>query len=54
MGHKEVVELLLRKGASIDLGMNNGTTPLYIASKCGHREVVDLLIKNGASIDFKK
>ena len=51
-GHKEVVELLIEKGAAIDLATNDKRTPLYIASHKGHKEVVELLLSKGASIDL--
>ena len=51
-GHKEIVELLLSKGAAIDLADNNQITPLYIASYQGHKEIVELLLDKGASTTF--
>ena len=51
-GHKEVVEVLINKGAAMDLGNKNGETPLYIASQEGKKKVVELLIRKGAAIDL--
>ena len=31
--------------------LQNGLSPLYIASQEGHSEVVDVLVKNGADIN---
>ena len=32
--------------------MQDGTTPLYIASQCGHTSVVSLLLDKGAAVDL--
>ena len=34
--------------------IQNGTSPLFIASQEGHMEVVDVLVKNGAAINQPK
>ena len=50
-GHVGIIELLIRAGARIDLGMRHvehGVTALYIASRYGQHAVVDLLIASGA------
>ena len=50
-GHAGIIELLIRAGARIDLGMRHvehGVTALYIASRYGQHAVVDLLIASGA------
>ena len=31
--------------------MQDGTTPLQLASQSGHKEVIELLINNGADVD---
>ena len=49
-GHKEVVELLLSKGAEIDKEVD-GITALYGASLNSQKEVVELLLSKGAEID---
>ncbi|MBN3896996.1 MAG: ankyrin repeat domain-containing protein [Nostoc sp.] len=50
-GHKDIVELLVAAGASVDVVDGSGETPLHKASSEGHRDVVELLITNGAQID---
>jgi ankyrin repeat protein len=50
-GAKDIVELLLASGASVDVLDGNDQTPLHIASIRGHKDVVELLIANGAQID---
>ncbi len=49
-GHREVVELLLAKGADIKAVDNNGYTPLHWAAQKGHREAVELLLSKGADM----
>ncbi len=43
-GHKEMVELLLDRGADISDRSNRGYTSLSLASWKGHNEVVELLL----------
>ncbi|KNC76659.1 serine/threonine protein kinase, variant 2 [Sphaeroforma arctica JP610] len=52
-GHKDVVELLLAKGADTHVKDETGSTPLYLASKNGHKDVVELLLAKGADIHVK-
>ena len=33
------------------LAVQNGTSPLYVASQEGHSEVVDVLVKAGADVN---
>ena len=52
-GHKDVVELLLAKGADVNMGIEveggsfNGKTPLDRANSFNHTEIADLLRKHG-------
>ena len=48
MGYKEVVKLLIDKGADINSKNDDGFTPLDMASQEGHNYIVELLKKNGA------
>ena len=64
-GHLEIVRLLIKKGARINLthikegGLHEigaghggkGQTPLHFAAKAGHAEIVKLLVENGANIN---
>jgi ankyrin repeat protein len=47
-GHKEIVELLIAKGATVDSKKTDGWTPLHEATRKGHKEIVELLIRKGA------
>jgi len=49
-GHREMVEFLLRHGASPDFSAN-GWTPLHIAASIGDLATVKLLLRYGAAID---
>ncbi|KAF5826923.1 hypothetical protein DUNSADRAFT_1752 [Dunaliella salina] len=50
-GHKDMCQLLLSKGATVDKACTNGATPLQMAVMNGHEDVVLLLQKNGAMLD---
>ena len=45
-----LVQLLVDQGAEIDLGDNDGVTPIMIATIKGHTEVVRFLMQGGASL----
>jgi ankyrin repeat protein len=47
-GHKEVVKLLLKKGADVNARDKDGWTALKNASYYGHKEIVELLKSYGA------
>jgi ankyrin repeat protein len=56
-GHREIVDLLIAKGADINAtagaGAGVGWTPLHEAAEEGHKKVVGLLILKGADINVK-
>ena len=53
-GHKEMVTLLLKYGASVESRHNlNEQTPLYVAAAKGHEGVVRLLLENSANLESK-
>jgi ankyrin repeat protein len=51
LGHKDMAELLIAKGASIDLRDIAGYTPLFYAVQYGRKEIAELLISNGADVN---
>jgi hypothetical protein len=53
-GHKEVVELLLGKGADVNAEGGRDGTALQAASARGHKEVVEILMANGADVNASK
>jgi ankyrin repeat protein len=53
-GHKRAVELLVDKGANINMeSLYYQETPLMLAAKNGHEEVVQLLVERGADVNIK-
>ena len=47
-GHRNVVHLLLERGANPNMTNQRGETPLVLGAKKGHKDVVQLLIDRGA------
>lgn len=53
-GHKRTVELLIQKGADINVQTDPQLySPLHSASFAGHLEIVKLLVKHGANTNLK-
>ena len=52
-GHHQVMELLLKEGADVNIQNNDGWTALMIASDDGHHQVVELLLKEGADVNIQ-
>ena len=50
-GNLNMVKQALNDGAVVDAAMNDGRTPLYIASENGHLEVVRELLARGAAVN---
>ena len=50
-GNKEIVELLIDRGAEINVITAQGLTPLHIASVLGKTDIAGLLISHGALVD---
>ncbi len=51
-GHIDVVDLLIREGADVNLRGGNRSTPLHVAAAHGSGELVALLLKYGAKLDL--
>ena len=49
--HKEIVELLISKGASVNAKGEDGWFPLGTASLSGRKEIAELLISKGADVN---
>jgi len=47
-GHADIVELLLEKGADVNIRNEGGSTPLHWAARNGHTKVMKILLENGA------
>lgn len=49
-GHKDLVRLLLRCGASPKACAQDGLTPLHFAAQKGHTETLEMLLRGGANV----
>ena len=52
-GHKEIVELLLMRGAEADARDSEGCTALMVAAAKGHERVAEMLLRHGAGINLQ-
>jgi ankyrin repeat protein len=50
-GHKDIVELLLNKGAVVNGVAEDGCSALMLAAKNGHKGTVELLLNKGAVVN---
>lgn len=48
-GQEEVVKLLVKQGAAVNVQSQNGFTPLYMAAQENHDGVVRFLLSKGAN-----
>jgi uncharacterized protein (TIGR02145 family) len=53
IGYTEVCQILLSKGAKVDLQSDDGGTALMLASQGGFIEIVKLLLDRGANVDLQ-
>lgn len=50
-GNKECVNMLIEKGADVNIVDKNGNNGLHIAAKLGFFNIASLLLKNGANFN---
>ena len=50
-GHAQIVELLLKRGAHINLHTSRGSTALSTAACCGNERMVEMLLQHGAELN---
>ena len=53
-GHKDIVELLLSKGANVNASTSWGSTALSVAARDGETNMVEFLLSNGANVNSKE
>ncbi|MFA6303283.1 MAG: ankyrin repeat domain-containing protein [Legionella sp.] len=54
LGHEEIVNYLLQKGANPNADEYDISSPLNSAIKCGHQKIIQLLINAGAVVSSEK
>lgn len=52
-GSKEMVEMLIARGAAVDAADIFGITPLHVAAATGRTEIASVLLSRGASVNVK-
>ncbi len=53
-GRKDIVQLLIAKGANVNTKTDEGSTPLHSAAANEHENIAELLIAKGADVNAKK
>jgi len=48
-----MVELLIAKGANVNVTSDSGSTPLIVTTVGGYMDVIEILINQGANINAK-
>ena len=52
-GHADMVDCLIRRGATVDLQDSEGRTALMAAATKGHRRIVETLLDHSAEVDLE-
>ena len=52
-GHEQIVEMLLQRGATVDLQHNHGQSALSLAANKGREPIVEKLLQRGAAVDLQ-
>lgn len=50
-GYRDIVKMLLDKGADANVISNTSVTPLHMAARSGNKEIVGMLVDAGADIN---
>jgi ankyrin repeat protein len=53
MGHKDVVEALIGRGAEVNAQKTDGCTALMLAARMGHKDIVEALLAKSAKVNAK-
>ena len=53
LGHADLLELLLDRGAEVNMQSNSGISALMIACFVGNTEMVELLLHHGAQVNMR-
>ena len=51
LGHKDIVELLLREGANPNKQTTRGETALHLATRGDQHDIMEVLLNKGAIVD---
>ena len=54
VGSKEIVELLIARGADVNATNDYGSTSLHYAAIQGHTKITELLISNAVDLNLKR
>ena len=52
-GHVDIVKILIKCGADVNVTFDDGSTALHIAAEYGHRKIVRTLLKSGSEVDSR-
>jgi len=53
LGHKEIVDVLLKEGADPNKKTTRGETSLHLATRGDQNGIMETLLNNGAEVDAK-
>lgn len=52
-GHYQCIVSLMTRGASLNVGDNNGYTAIHFAARQGHKDVVEYLVEAGGAVELR-